>query len=124
MSAWRQWWQLEPEPGGDGAAAAAALPPPPQDMRGLLGKVGSLLAGDRALLAAAVFFMVAAAAAELAIPHYITAAVFSAARERSERLFAANLSLLLASTAAYAGCAAIRGWLFSMLNTNLLQRLR
>lgn len=46
------------------------------------------------------------------------------AQDRSEEAFRSNLALLLASTAAYAGFAALRGWLFSLVNTNLLQRLR
>jgi ABC-type multidrug transport system fused ATPase/permease subunit len=45
-------------------------------------------------------------------------------QERSETQFKHNLSCLFAATAAYAGFAAIRGWLFSLVNTNLLQRLR
>jgi hypothetical protein len=146
-------------------------------MRSILNKVAGLLAPDRALLAGAVVFLLAAAAAELAIPHYITAAVFAAAKvgrqrwrgagcgwgwgclqggsksgarssssichaaashyypaihwahccclqERSEDLFKANLAFLCTATACYAGFAAVRGWLFSLLNTNLLQRLR
>ena len=66
----------------------------------------------------------AAAACELSIPHYVTAAVFSAAKERSEAAFRGNLAALAAATAGYAGFAAVRGWLFSLVNTNLLQRLR
>jgi ABC-type multidrug transport system fused ATPase/permease subunit len=45
-------------------------------------------------------------------------------QDRSEDAFRRNLALLLASTAAYGGFAAVRGWLFSLVNTNLLQRLR
>lgn len=66
----------------------------------------------------------AAAACELAIPHYVTAAVFSAAKEQSEAAFRANLATLAAATGGYAAFAAVRGWLFSLVNTNLLQRLR
>lgn len=46
------------------------------------------------------------------------------AQERSEAAFRHNLSILMATTAGYAGFAAIRGWLFSLVNTNMLQRLR
>lgn len=99
-------------------------PTPPQSTRDILRKVGALLAPDRLLLCAAICFMLLAAAAELAIPHYVTAAVFSAAKERSEQLFRHNLAFLAGATAAYAGFASVRGWLFSLVNTNLLQRLR
>ncbi|KAI3423870.1 hypothetical protein D9Q98_009704 [Chlorella vulgaris] len=125
--AWKQWWQLEQESDVSGSGVAAGgmdLTAAPQDMRSILSKVGRLLAPDRSLLICAVFFMLAAAASELCIPHFITTAVFSAAKERSETQFKHNLSCLFAATAAYAGFAAIRGWLFSLVNTNLLQRLR
>lgn len=46
------------------------------------------------------------------------------AQERSEQLFRHNLAFLAGATAAYAGFASVRGWLFSLVNTNLLQRLR
>ena len=49
-------------------------------MGSILRKVARLLAPDRALVAAAGVFMLLAAAAELAIPHYVTAAVFAAAK--------------------------------------------
>lgn len=48
----------------------------------------------------------------------------TAVQERSEAAFRHNLTYLAAATAGYAGFAAIRGWLFSLVNTNLLQRLR
>ena len=78
VTAWRQWWVLEADPAA--AAVAAAGGEAPQGMGSILNKVAGLLAPDRALLAGAVVFLLAAAAAELAIPHYITAAVFAAAK--------------------------------------------
>lgn len=55
-------------------------PTPPQSTGDIMRKVGALLAPDRLLLCAAVGFLLLAAAAELAIPHYVTAAVFAAAK--------------------------------------------
>jgi hypothetical protein len=81
--AWKQWWQLEQESDVSGSGVAAGgmdLTAAPQDMRSILSKVGRLLAPDRSLLICAVFFMLAAAASELCIPHFITTAVFSAAK--------------------------------------------
>ena len=80
LGAWQAWWELEV---GTPAAAASAASPgatAPQDMGSILRKVGQLLAPDKALIAAAIVFMLTAAAAELAIPHYVTAAVFAAAK--------------------------------------------
>ena len=95
LSAWQRWWALEPAtdcPGsGSGAepeaaaaaaAGAAGMQPGVQPMTtsAIVRQVGALLAPDRSLMAAAVVFMLAAAAAELAIPHYITAAIFAATK--------------------------------------------
>ena len=198
VAAWQQWWRIDD---ATSSGEAGGMPAgPPQSMRDILRKVGALLAPDRLLLCSAVVFMLAAAAAELAIPHFVTTAVFAAAKvrararagesrawhacacalllqhlrlwlpgagvwfegqqetarrcrsvgtgaaayaavtptpdrrllavttpasqERSEAAFRHNLAGLGVATAAYAGCAAIRGWLFSLVNTNLLQRLR
>lgn len=80
LAAWRQWWDLEAVAPPASAAAGEGEPPPLQDMRSILRKVGALLAPDAGLLAAASVFLVLAAGSELAMPHYITAAVFSAAK--------------------------------------------
>lgn len=122
LSAWREWWRLD-DPSA-AAAEAAGVPTAPQTMGDILRKVGGLLAPDKLLMCCAVFFMVGAAAAELAIPHFVTAAVFAAAKERSEQAFRHHLVCLACATATYAVFAAIRGWMFSLVNTNLLQRLR
>lgn len=79
LAAWRQWWRLE-DPAAAAGGAGGIPQTPPQSTRDILRKVGALLAPDRLLLFAAVTFMLLAAAAELAIPHYVTAAVFSAAK--------------------------------------------
>lgn len=57
-------------------------------------------------------------------PAAVPCAFCTAVQERSEAAFRHNLTYLAAATAGYAGFAAIRGWLFSLVNTNLLQRLR
>ena len=78
LGAWQAWWQLEADVPAAGSATPATTAP--QDMGLIMRKVGQLLAPDKALLAAAIVFMLTAAAAELAIPHYVTAAVFAAAK--------------------------------------------
>lgn len=79
LAAWQHWWRLD-DPAAAAAGIAGVPPTPPQSTRDILRKVGALLAPDRLLLCAAICFMLLAAAAELAIPHYVTAAVFSAAK--------------------------------------------
>ena len=75
------------------------------------------------LLAGAVLFLVAAAAAELSVPHLTSAAIASAAGGAAEALRGDVRRLALAAVA-YGCFAAMRGFLFSLLNTELVQNLR
>ena len=75
------------------------------------------------LLGGAILFLVAAAAAELSVPHLTSAAIASAAGGLADNLKGDVRRLALAAVA-YGCFAAMRGFLFSLLNTELVQNLR
>eukprot|EP00884_Botryococcus_braunii_P008726 jgi/Botrbrau1/17855/Bobra.0127s0095.1 len=68
--------------------------------------------------------MVLAAAAELAIPHFVSAAIFSASSRGSRAAFHNNLRILGGLAVGYGTFCGLRGFLFSMLNLILTQNLR
>lgn len=65
--------------------------------------------------------MVAAAMAELAIPHYVTKSIFSAA---SSSAYLPHLKVLSALVIGFGLTAAARGSLFNLLNQRMVMRLR
>ena len=75
------------------------------------------------LLGGAILFLIAAAAAELSVPHLTSAAIASAAGGMPEALKGDVRRLALAAVA-YGCFAAMRGFLFSLLNTELVQNLQ
>jgi hypothetical protein len=76
--------------------------------------------GVRAIPAAQVL----AAASELAIPHYVSASIFAITKANSKTLFKRNVQLLATMAFSYGIFAGLRGFCFSLLNTDLIQRLR
>lgn len=82
------------------------------------------MAPDPGLLAAASLFLAAAAAAELAVPHLTAAAVASAAAHGAGPELTRDAARLAGAALAFGVCAALRGFLFSLLNTRLLHHLR
>ena len=67
---------------------------------------------------------VLAAASELAIPHYVSATIFAVTKANSKDLFAKNIRWLAVMAFSYGTFAGLRGFCFSLLNTDLIQRLR
>jgi len=67
---------------------------------------------------------VLAAASELAIPHYVSASIFAITKANSKTLFKRNVQLLATMAFSYGIFAGLRGFCFSLLNTDLIQRLR
>ena len=65
-----------------------------------------------------------AAVSELAIPHYVSATIFAVTKANSKGLFNHNIKLLAVMAFSYGTFAGLRGFCFSLLNTDLIQRLR
>ncbi|CAL8468057.1 g7596 [Coccomyxa elongata] len=76
------------------------------------------------LLTAALFCMAIAALSELAIPHFTTATIFSVTESGSSVKFYQNVKLLAVLSVMYGFFAGLRGFLISLLNTDLIQNLR
>ncbi|KFM26573.1 ABC transporter B family member 26, chloroplastic [Auxenochlorella protothecoides] len=112
-ASWKEWWSL----GGPSVA-------PQEPLGRTLKQLSALVKEDSALLTGAITSMLLAAGAELTIPHFVTAAVFAAAQEGSSPAFVQSLTRLTIATAVFAVAAGLRGYLFSLVNMNLLQRLR
>ena len=60
----------------------------------------------------------------MGIPHYVSASIFAVAKEGSAARFHASVKLLALCSFSYGITAGLRGYLFSILNTVLIQRLR
>ena len=61
---------------------------------------------------------------ELAIPHFVSASIFALNKVNSAELFKRNLTLLATMAFSYGIFAGLRGYFFSLLNIDLIQRLR
>ena len=109
------WWSLD---------EGGPPPPPLRPARQLAARLWRVMAPDPGLLAAASLFLAAAAAAELAVPHLTAAAVASAAAHGAGPELTRDAARLAGAALAFGVCAALRGFLFSLLNTRLLHHLR
>lgn len=109
------WWRLD-----DGTSPATEDVASPAVLAGRLWRV---MAPDKVMLTFALFFLCAAAAAELAIPHLTSAAIASAAADGGAALVT-DVSRLAAAAVAFGCATALRGFLFSLLNTQLVHNLR
>ena len=144
LSRFASWWSLDDGGGAEAAAASAAaaaasssssssLPSPstrststaadPRPLGALVARLWQLMNPHPLLLGGAILFLIAAAAAELSVPHLTSAAIASAAGGMAESLKGDVRRLALAAVA-YGCFAAMRGFLFSLLNTELVQNLR
>lgn len=70
------------------------------------------------------YVQVLAAASELAIPHFVSASIFAITKANSRDLFKRNVQILAVMAFSYGIFAGLRGFCFSLLNTDLIQRLR
>ena len=134
LSRFASWWSLDDGEGPEAAAAAAAASASPstrststsadpRPLGTLVARLWRLMNPHPLLLGGAILFLVAAAAAELSVPHLTSAAIASAAGGLADNLRGDVRRLALAAVA-YGCFAAMRGFLFSLLNTELVQNLR
>jgi len=121
---WCKWWQLEsPENVANSDSDADSLKT--SKFLPLFSKLAQLIAPDKKMLSAACVFMVCAAMSELAIPHFATKAIFSAAGPGvTHATFEPTLKLLTGLICFYGFMSAARGYCFSILNNRMTMRLR
>ncbi|DBA70277.1 TPA: hypothetical protein ACH3X2_012175 [Trebouxia sp. C0005] len=116
VAAWQRWWYI-------GATPQAELPQS-QKFSKICARLWGIMKHSKTSLSFAVTFMVLAAASELAIPHYVSASIFAITKANSKTLFKRNVQLLATMAFSYGIFAGLRGFCFSLLNTDLIQRLR
>jgi len=114
---WHNWWDLK------GGATENSLPAA-EKLSSTLRRMWMLVKGERRLIAGASLFMTLAALAELLIPHYVSASIFAIANKLPEATFQSNVKLLAAFSFSYGIFAGLRGYLFSLLATRLMEQLR
>lgn len=113
---WRTWWDLQDHLNDDA--------PPPEQLANTLKRMCGLVSGEKRLVFSAAFFMTLAALAELLIPHYVSASIFAIANKLPIATFHNNVKLLAAFSFSYGIFAGLRGYLFSLLSTRLMEQLR
>ncbi|GBF91269.1 ABC transporter B family member, chloroplastic [Raphidocelis subcapitata] len=113
------WWKVE-APGRDGIVQTSR----PPKLSKVLALVGDLIGKEKKLMLVAGFFMFAGAACELAIPHFTSKTIFAVTRAAPPEAFNHHLQMLAASAAGFACFAALRGWLFGILNNRFVRNLR
>jgi len=134
LSRFFSWWSLDDGGGVDASSAASSssssetarstsTAADPRPLSALVARLWQLMNPHPLLLGGAILFLIAAAAAELSVPHLTSAAIASAAGGMPEALKGDVRRLALAAVA-YGCFAAMRGFLFSLLNTELVQNLR
>lgn len=75
-------------------------------------------------MAIAAVFMAAGALCELAIPHFTSKTIFAVTKGAPQEVFQGHLHSLAAAAAGFALFAALRGWLFGVLNNRFVRNLR
>lgn len=75
-------------------------------------------------MAVAALFMTAGALCELAIPHFTSKAIFAVTKGAAQEAFRSHLRALAAAALGFAVFAALRGWLFGVLNNRFVRALR
>jgi hypothetical protein len=100
---WKAWWDLK------GALDDGNLPKT-EYLRATLRRIWFLIKGERLLIACASVFMTLAALAELLIPHYVSASIFSIANKLPASTFHNNVKMLAVFAFSYGICAGIRGF--------------
>eukprot|EP00891_Asterochloris_glomerata_P008581 jgi/Astpho2/8581/e_gw1.00126.12.1_t len=87
-------------------------------------RMWQIMRHSKRVLILAAICMTLAAMSELAIPHFVSASIFALNKANSAELFKRNLTLLATMAFSYGIFAGLRGYLFSLLNIDLIQRLR
>jgi ABC-type multidrug transport system fused ATPase/permease subunit len=114
---WKAWWDLKGTFNEDGLPEAEKL-------TSTLRRMWTLVRGETKLIFGASLFMTLAALAELLIPHYVSASIFAIANKLPEATFHSNVKLLAVFSLSYGFFAGLRGFLFSLLATRLMEQLR
>ena len=133
ISRFVSWWSLDDGGGAEAAAASSdaasssarstSTAADPRPLATLVARLWQLMNPHPLLLGGAILLLIAAAAAELSVPHLTSAAIASAAGGMADSLRGDVRRLALAAVA-YGCFTAMRGFLFSLLNTELVQNLR
>ncbi|KAI8476904.1 MAG: hypothetical protein J3K34DRAFT_455504 [Monoraphidium minutum] len=113
------WWHVE-APGRDGKVHERD----PQKLSKVFKLVGELIGKEKRLMIVAGFFMTAGALCELAIPHFTSKTIFAVTRGAAPEAFHRHLEMLALAALGFACFAALRGWLFGVLNNRFVQNLR
>lgn len=116
LASWQQWWHI-------GATPQSQLPQSQKFSR-ICARLWGIMKHSKTSLSFAVTFMVLAAGSELAIPHFVSASIFAITKANSKALFKRNVQVLAIMAFSYGIFAGLRGFCFSLLNTDLIQRLR
>ncbi|CAA0831309.1 ABC transporter B family member 26-chloroplastic [Striga hermonthica] len=111
------WWRLSSE-GVDNVISVK-----PVTVLRALRKMWELIAQDRWVVFTAFVSLIVTAVSEIAIPHYLTASIFSA-QSSTITLFHKNVRLLVILCITAGICSGIRGCLFGIANMILVKRLR
>ncbi|KAL8519167.1 hypothetical protein ACS0TY_010195 [Phlomoides rotata] len=112
-----QWWSLSGEGVGDVITAK------PVTVFRALKKMWDLIAQDRWVIFTAFVALIITALAEISIPHFLTASIFSA-QSSTIQLFHRNVRILVLACITAAICSGVRGCLFGIANMILVKRLR
>jgi len=116
---WIQWWADVLDDTGEDKRQTS-----PRKASEVLGKLWQLLLPEWKLMAVAFAFGLTAACVELAIPHYVSKAIFAVTKEGSEALFKSHLTMLAACCTGYAAFAGVRALCFALLNMRLVRSMR
>ena len=112
------WGSLSP---GASSGDAERLP---DDVPLVIRRLAGLVRPDARLFATAIACLVAAALAEMALPHFVTRAVFAAVAERSQAGFLSAVRAVAALSVAFGVFSGLRGALFTFQQFKLVRRLR
>ncbi|EPS61394.1 hypothetical protein M569_13403, partial [Genlisea aurea] len=109
-----EWWRLSNQGIADDAFSAK-----PVTVIRALGKMWELVAEDRWLIFTAFAALIVTAVSEISIPHYLTAAIFSA-QSSTVAQFHHNMRLLILLCITSGICSGIRSCLFGIANMILV----
>ncbi|XP_073132658.1 ABC transporter B family member 26, chloroplastic [Henckelia pumila] len=112
-----EWWRLSSE------EIDVGLSSKPVTVLRALQKMWELVAQDRWVIYTAFVALIVAALAEISIPHYLTASIFSAESSKVA-VFHQNVRLLVMLCIVAGVCSGIRGCMFGIANMILVKRLR
>ncbi|KAG6757150.1 hypothetical protein POTOM_037452 [Populus tomentosa] len=110
------WWSFSDE-------ADIKILAKPVTMWRALTRMWHLVAQDRWVIFAAFTALIVAALSEIAVPHFLTASIFSA-QTATVAVFHRNVRLLVALCVVAGICSGIRGCCFGIANMILVKRMR